>query len=80
MTRAPARLLGLLVCLHGCASTPAAAVRDTASAELGCPVDEIRVEDQGESHFVATGCGQRARYATHPPGKCKRPACPLAEH
>ena len=80
MTRAAVRVAALWLCLNGCASTPEAAVRDTASADLGCPADQIRVEDQGESHFVATGCGQRARYATHAPGKCNRPACPLEEH
>jgi hypothetical protein len=78
MTRA--RVAALWLCLNGCAATPAAAVRDTASAELGCPADQIRVEDQGGSHFVATGCGKRARYATHPPDKCDRPACPLENH
>jgi len=81
MTPGAARLLLVFAaCGSGCAATTLDAVRDTAALELGCPPDQIRVEDQGDSHFRAVGCRKSARYATHPPGRCTRPTCRLAEH
>jgi hypothetical protein len=61
--------------LLGCATGALETVRDTASAQWGCPAEQVAVDDRGEGHFDAQGCGRRGRFATHPPSNCPSPGC-----
>ena len=56
-----------LLALSACATFDAASFRRTelprAAFELGCPSQELVVQDIGEREISVAGCGKRAVYA-----------------
>jgi CO/xanthine dehydrogenase Mo-binding subunit len=58
--------LALAACATGAMST---AARDTLAKTAGCPTDQVKVEELGDSKYRATGCQRSETYV-----------CKVAEH
>lgn len=59
-------IAGLSACATGAMST---AARDNLASSAGCPADQVKVEELGDSKYRATGCQKTETYV-----------CKAAEH
>jgi len=66
----PVLLAALVLARAGCATgAMSTAARDNLASSAGCPADQVKVEELGDSKYRATGCQKTETYV-----------CKAAEH